>query len=134
MTSVAVADAHAVIWYAMGPGRRLGRRARLLFARAERGDATIYIPTLALIGIAEAVRRGTVRFDGGFGRWARALLASGPFVAADLTVDVMYEAESLYTIPERGDRLIAATARALGCPLVTRDPVFGKVPSLATIW
>lgn len=134
VTRVAVTDSHALIWYAMGPGRRLGRVAKTLFARAERGEATIYIPTLVLVEVAEAIRRGALRFEGGFSRWARALLASGRFVAADLTSDVVLEADGLYAIRERGDRLIAATAVHLECPLITRDPAFARVPSLATVW
>jgi PIN domain nuclease of toxin-antitoxin system len=144
VTRVAVTDSHALIWYAMGPGRRLGRAARALFARAERGQATIYVPTLVLVEIAEAIRRGALRFDlstaasakvdGGFSRWARALLASGSFTAADLTADVVVEADALYAIRERGDRLIAATAVHLDCPLITRDPALARVPSLATVW
>jgi len=134
MTRVAVTDSHALIWYAIGPGRRLGRAARALFARAERGEATIYVPTLVLVEIAEAIRRGAVRYHGGFSRWTQALLSSGRFVATDLTADVVLRAEGLYTIHERGDRLIAATAVHLECPLITRDPDLARVPSVTTVW
>ena len=144
VTRVAVTDSHALIWYAMGPGRRLGRAARALFARAERGEATIYVPTFVLVEVAEAIRRGGLRFDlstvasakvdAGFSRWARALLTSGGFAAADLTAAVVLEADGLYAIRERGDRLIAATAVHLECPLITRDPALARVPSLTTIW
>lgn len=133
MTRVAVTDSHALIWYAMGPGRKLGRNARALFARAARGEARIYVPALALVEVAEAVRRG-IRVEGGFSRWVRLLLSSGTFAVADLTLEVVLEAERLYAIPERGDRLMAATALAHDCPLVTRDPAFARVPSLKTVW
>jgi PIN domain nuclease of toxin-antitoxin system len=132
--SAAVTDSHALIWYAMGPHRKLGRRARSLFARAERGQATIYVPTLVLVEIAEAVRRGVLRCDGGFSRWAERLLSSGRFLAADLTSEIVLEAESLYVISERGDRLIAATAARLDVPLVTNDPAIARVPAIETIW
>jgi len=134
VTRVAVTDSHALIWYAMGPGRRLGRIARSLFARAERGEGTIYVPTLVLVEIAEAIRGGGLRFDGGFSRWLNGLLSSGHFVAADLDADVVIRAEGLYAIRERGDRLIAATAVHLGCPLISRDPALSRVPSLTTVW
>jgi PIN domain nuclease of toxin-antitoxin system len=132
--SVAVTDSQALIWYATGPTRKLGRRARNLFARAERGEATIYIPVLVLVEIAEAMRRGAVLSDFGFGRWSERLLASRRFSAVDLTPAVVVEAEALYAIPERGDRLIAATASHLACPLITNDPAISRVPGLATIW
>ena len=134
VTAAAVSDAHALIWYAWGPGRRLGRAARSHFARAERGHAIVYVPSLVLVEIAEATRRGAIRYNGGFSRWARAMLASGRFVAADLTADIVLAAEGLYGIPERGDRLIAATAVALQCPLITADAAFARIPSLTTLW
>ena len=133
MTQVAVTDAHALIWYSTGFERRIGRRGRAIFARADRGEATIYVPALTLVEVSEAVRRGAF-LDGGFSRWMRRLLASGRFAIADLTAEVILAAEELYAIPERGDRLIAATAIAHDCPLITRDPVFAGVASLTTVW
>jgi PIN domain nuclease of toxin-antitoxin system len=106
------------------PGRR----------RAERGQATIYVPVLVLVEVAEAIRGGTVRADGGYSRWAERLLGSAGFVAVDLTPAIVRAAEGLYTIPERGDRLIAATASHLECPLTTKDPVLARVPGLKTMW
>jgi PIN domain nuclease of toxin-antitoxin system len=134
VTDVAVADAHALVWYAVGPQRRLGRRARMLFERAERGQASIYVPVLVLVEIGEAFRRGAVRYEGGFSRWVTRLLGSGRFLAVDLTPAVVIEAESLYVIPERGDRLIAATAVHLDCPLITNDPAIASVPTVKTVW
>ena len=132
--AVAVTDSHALIWYAIGPHRKLPRRARALFQRADKGQATIYVPTLVLVDVAEAIRRGVIRCEGGFRRWAGRLLATGHFVAADLTADIVLEAEALYAIPERGDRLIAATAAHLDLPLISNDPAMGRIPSIRTIW
>ena len=95
--NVAVTDTHALIWYAAGPQRRLGRRARAVFDRAERGQAVIYIPALVLVELAEAMRRGIVRSDDGFSRWSEQLLGSRHFVVADLTAAVVREAEGLWS-------------------------------------
>jgi PIN domain nuclease of toxin-antitoxin system len=130
----AVTDTHALIWYAMGPGRRLGRQARARFARAESRQALIYVPVIVLVEVAEAIHRGVVRCDRGYRRWTDQLLGSGGFLAVDLTAAIVREAESLYAVPERGDRLIAATAVHLGYPLITKDPALAKLPALKTIW
>ena len=132
--SVAVTDTHALIWFALGPSRRLGRHARALFERAERRQATIFVPVLVLVELSEAIRRGTVRCEAGFSRWSAELLASGGFIAADLTKDAVFEAERLYGISERGDRLIAATAAALGFPLITSDSQMTRHAGVTTIW
>ena len=118
----------------MGPRRKLGRRARGLFERAERQLTTIYVPVLVLVETGEAIRRGTVRCEAGFTRWSSRLFAAGGFVAADLTLSIVLEAERLSGIPERGDRLIAATASTLGYPLITNDPEIARVTGLETIW
>lgn len=131
--AAAVVDTHALVWYSTGRTRRLGRRARALFDRACSGRATLHVPTTCLMEVGEAVRAGRIgvpRFDG----WLDGLLASGHFLAADLTVDVVRRAQTLYAIPERADRLIAATAAELDLPLVTRDPEIAKVAGLDLIW
>jgi hypothetical protein len=43
-------------------------------------------------------------------------------------------AHNLFAIPERGDRLIAATAVALDVPLITRDPEMAACANVALLW
>ena len=121
-TPYAVTDTHALIWAATGRLARLGRSARRYFKRADAGGAMIYIPTLAFVEFGESVRAGRVKLSVPFREWMDALLTKGSFQPYDLTVDVVRAAEGLYGILERGDRLIAATALVLDCPLITRDP------------
>ena len=134
VSRVAVTDTHALLWWSLGPLKKLGRQARNIFTLAESGQATIYIPVLAFVEIAEAMRRGAFPGAPAFSRWTAQVLAASNFLAADLTADVIVEADSLYSIPERGDRLIAATAVHLGYPLITRDPTLTNVYGLKTIW
>jgi hypothetical protein len=54
--------------------------------------------------VAQTIRRGVIRYDGGFSRWADRPFVSGRFVAADLTVAIVVKVEGLYAFPERGDR------------------------------
>jgi PIN domain nuclease of toxin-antitoxin system len=130
----AVTDTHALVWAATGRTDRLGRAARRYFQRAERGDVVIYVPAMAFVEFSEAVHAGRVKLDGSFSDWVDALLGAGPYVAYDLTLDVIRTAETLWGIPERGDRLIAATAKVLDCPLITRDPAIAAEGSVELLW
>lgn len=134
MTSLAVTDTHALLWAATGQTRKLGRAARALFQEVEAGRASLYVPTIVLIEIGEAVRRGIVSFPDGFERWTRQMFASGRYHPALLTVEIVLRAQSLYAIPERGDRLIAATAAELDCPLITKDSEIVGVAGIEIIW
>ncbi|MFN2602070.1 MAG: PIN domain-containing protein [Gemmatimonadaceae bacterium] len=126
---IAVTDTHALIWAATGKSRRLGRSARRYFALAEKraSNVVIYVPTIALVEIGEAVERNRISLKLPFGRWVESMFAAGPYIPADLTSDVVAVAHDLRAIPERRDRLIAASAIVLGCDLITRDPEIASV-------
>ncbi|NJD64920.1 MAG: type II toxin-antitoxin system VapC family toxin [Chloroflexi bacterium] len=129
-----VTDAHALIWYAEGRSRKLGRRARAIYAAAEAGRAVVYVPALALAEVLEAVRRGTFRPAVPVSQWLADIFSSGAFQFAALTREVIEAGERLYTIPERGDRLIAATAVALQLPLISRDPALAGAAEVELVW
>jgi PIN domain nuclease of toxin-antitoxin system len=128
-----VTDTHPLIWYAQSLPRKLGRRARRAFEKAEAGQVVIYVPSMVLVESLELVRRGMVKLRLAPQDWFAALFDTGGFVNVDLTRDVVLAAHELYAIPERSDRLIAATARSLGLPLITRDPAIGAA-GVEVVW
>lgn len=134
MTRIAVVDTHALIWYALGRRARLGRKAAAFVDRVEAGEAAAWIPAIALVELLEAAHRGVIRLAGGSDAWVQGLMGSGSFFVADLTAAVALRADTLHAIPERGDRLIAATAAHLGLPLVTRDPEIARAAGVALLW
>lgn len=134
MIEIAVTDTHALIWYAQSERRRLGSVARRIFDAADDKKAVVYVPTLALAEVGESIQKGNIRLALPFAVWAQRLLASNHFVPVDLTGDVVQRAQELYGIPERGDRLIAATAAHLGLPLITRDPEIAAAAGVDVVW
>lgn len=134
MADLAVTDTHALVWYGAGEHRRLGREALRLFQRADAGEAAIYVPTVSLVEVSELVHLGRIDLGRGFTAWMDDLLASGTYLPADLTAEIVGVAERLFSIPERGDRLIAATALRMEVPLLTRDPGIGRAAGVEVVW
>jgi PIN domain nuclease of toxin-antitoxin system len=133
MPEITATDTHALIWYAQEKWSLLGRQARRCFERADEGKGIIYVPTLCLVELSEAARAGALTLPGGFDAWTQGLLRSRRFIPVDLTVEIVTRSHSLFAIPERGDRLIAATAMDLDVPLITRDPEIAA-SGVAVIW
>jgi PIN domain nuclease of toxin-antitoxin system len=131
---VAVVDAHAMIWAVNAP-RRLGRRARAFFDSVERGERALYVPTMVLVELSEAHADGDFAFDGGrsFAAWLGAL-DRRRYIPVDLSPEIVMQSLGTITSLERGDRLIAATALHLDCPLISRDPAIAEHTGLSLIW
>jgi PIN domain nuclease of toxin-antitoxin system len=131
---LAVTDTHALVWAIDGNRKRLGKHARKLFDNADDGKGAIYIPALVLAELGEACHKDRVTLALPFEEWARAAFTSGKYHEAELTAEIIYVAQRLYAIAERGDRLIAATAVALDLPLITRDPEIASAAGVECLW
>lgn len=120
---LALLDTHALLWWFSDEMHRFGRQSRAFLGRVEEGDAVACVSTLSLVEMGEASRRGSIRLGMPFDAFV-ARLESTPsrYLVEPFTAAMARRAHDLYAIPERGDRLIAATALELGYPLVTRDP------------
>jgi PIN domain nuclease of toxin-antitoxin system len=134
VTGLAVTDTHGLLWFGAGNHQRLGRQALRFFQRVDAAQAVVYVPTIVLVEVCELAHLGRISLEGAFGDWELRLFESGNYVAVDLTREVVRVSESLFTIRERSDRLIAATAVHLGIPLITRDPDIGQAAGVDVIW
>lgn len=134
MTAIAVTDTHALIWYALGRWKKLGSSARAFFESADAGKAVVYVPAIVIVELLEADQRGVISLRGGAATWVDGLLRGGSFFDVPLTAAIALESRALYGIPERGDRLIAATAVHLGYPLITRDGEIARMAGIELLW
>ncbi len=133
--SALVTDTHAAIWH-FTQSPLLSPVARLAFNQAAQQGALVYLPTICLVEIIYLIEKGR------FTQQLWALLsqtlanpASG-LVSADLNPAVAQAVRQIprATVPEMPDRIIAATALALGLPLVTADTEIRNLTNITIIW
>jgi PIN domain nuclease of toxin-antitoxin system len=131
----AVLDTHALLWWLTGERRRIGRAAQRFLERMDSGMAIAVITTMSLVEVGEAVQRGRIRLAEPFTDFVDRLERTpARYRVAPLSAAIVRRAHDLFSIPERADRLIAATAIDLALPLVTRDPEIAEVSRCDLLW
>jgi PIN domain nuclease of toxin-antitoxin system len=132
---IAVTDTHALIWWITNQRRRLGRQANAFFDRVDEGRAVVCVPVMALVELDEAMADGDLTLGEPFPDFVRRLETTpSRYQVVSLTPEIALMAHELLQIPERGDRLIAATAATLGYPLITRDVEITRVIGADHLW
>jgi PIN domain nuclease of toxin-antitoxin system len=129
-----VTDTHPLIFVVTGKLNRLGRKARRIFQAAHEGKNVIVIPLSALEEAMRLNERQIVRFKLSFHRWAQEIDRAPNFQVQPYTLEILLEAVGLPSIRDPADRAIVATARHLGCPLITADEGIQDGGWVETVW
>lgn len=116
-----ILDTHAAIWLA--DGRPMSGEARSAIEVAAREADSIVVSAITAWEISLLVQRGRIRISMSVRDWLTALLNLPGVSVGVLTPDILIESNELPGEPPRdpADRILIATARSLGLPLVTRD-------------
>ena len=133
--SAIVADTHAIVWYFRSP-EKLASDASIAFDHAVNNGYPVHISAISIVEITYLVEKNRL-----------------PQVALDQLIENLADPDvglvvvpmyiliartlakiSRETVPEMGDRIIAATALYLGLPLVTKDHKIRNLDVIQTIW
>jgi PIN domain nuclease of toxin-antitoxin system len=129
-----VTDTHALIWY-LEDSSRLSPAANQAFEECERGTIVIYIPTICLVEIVYLQEKGRISADMKSQLDAALIAGNSGMILANLTYEIVTALATIPrdSVPDMPDRIIAATAKYLGLPLISRD---SRMPlsGVAIIW
>jgi PIN domain nuclease of toxin-antitoxin system len=130
----AVADTHTIVWYLFSD-HRLSSNARDAIEGAAASGDQVAFSAITLAEIVYLAEKGRIQST----TYSRLIAAIGAQDAV-LTVIAFDEAVAGYLhrvgrdqVPDMPDRIIAATALALGMPLISRDSKI-RLSGVSTIW
>jgi PIN domain nuclease of toxin-antitoxin system len=131
---VILLDTHVLVWMVSDSGQ-LSRDAARELRKAER-SGELAIASITLWELALLFQRGRLRTSGSIESSIRLILEKSRVQVIEITAEI---AALTTTFPESypkdpGDRLIGATARALGLTLITQDERILGSPLIRSIW
>lgn len=132
MVEAYVTDTHALVWY-MTDDSRLSGEAKRLFKKADDQECQIIIPCIVLFESVYLIEKRKIAIE--FEHFLSMLSLSRNYRIEPLCLPIIEEA---LNIPKAGvkdpwDRIIAATSKYLGTPLITRDRSLEKI-GIETVW
>jgi PIN domain nuclease of toxin-antitoxin system len=126
----ALLDTHAVLWAAEDDGR-LGAGARRFLSETPVGEAAV--ADISLLEIAMLAAKGRIRLAVPCATYLEGLIRNFPIVPID--AGIAAEAMDLKLAQaDPFDRVIVATARRHGVPLLTRDAAIRESGLVETFW
>lgn len=126
-----VADTQALFWLLID-SPRLSPAANAAFRLVEAGLAELWLPTIVLVELVHLARkqRLTIRLED----LVQDQRLGSVVHIAELDLPILREFELLEAPSEIHDRLIVASARILGAPLITSDIEIRAGGNIQIIW
>lgn len=126
-----VADTHALLWwFANSP--RISSRASEIFEKCENGENIIFIPSIVIAESLSIFDKKRISFN--FKNLLKKIHTSENFVLIALDYPILQKMVALKEVPELHDKIIVSTAKYLKLPIITKDKILQKLPSIKTIW
>lgn len=123
-------DTVTIVRYFTGSGK-LGHKARTILNMAHENEDTLLISVVSLMEILYLAERKRISLD--LAQTLALLAASKTYLVVDLSPDIIQVAATI-SFPELHDRLILATAKWLGTPIISSDSLFPQVSDIVVIW
>lgn len=128
-------DTHALLWWASGAHECLSAKA-LESIDSQVQDASILVSAISTWEIAVLQQKGRIALALDVSAWLQTLRLVPRIKIIDVDSEIAVASAQLpgdfHTDP--ADRMIVATARRLGIPLITADEKIRAYPHVMTVW
>ncbi len=132
-----VTDTHGLIWHLTDDDRKMGVLAKETFKEADHGICIIWIPTICLIEMIYLCEKPKQLISQAMVKnLLEQLKPDTSYRTVALTKEIVLASIKIprSLIPDMPDRIIAATALFLNCPLITLDNQISKYAAIDTVW
>lgn len=123
-----VTDTHAFVWYIHGT---LPELIDDIFKSAEKGESTLFIPTIVLAECLYLVENNRIHLD--FSNLLKRIEMGRNFIPTSFNFQLIRMLPEI-KVGELHDRIIVATAKILNAKLITRDREIRKAGVVEVIW
>lgn len=130
-----VADTHIMLW-GLSQSPRLSVAARTALQQAEAAQSPVYVSAISLVELRYLIEKGSF-VEQDYQICVQAL--NDPAIVLTLASLDLPVAHALAhipraVVPDMPDRIVAATAFALGLPLISADTEIRKLTNVPIIW
>lgn len=125
-----VTDTMAIVLYLSK--RKLPLGVKQLFQSADLGLMIITVPAFVAVEVSYLFAKG--RIDVSLAHLQQHMRQYPAYRFESLTLDIIEASAPMTDIPELHDRLIAATARLLGVPVISNDPDITASAFVEVVW
>ena len=130
-----VIDTHALLWWATGERRSLSTRANKAIQSAIKGGQ-LFVSSITAWELSMLVHRRRLSLSMDVSEWLKVLgqIEAVQFVPVDNDIAIRSNELPGDFHKDPADRIIVATARHLGVPLVTADEKIHGYPHVRVVW
>lgn len=135
-------DTHVLVWWVAGDVGKLSPEARSVLSLShhpvgpETADTSIIVSSVTALEIAQLEQRGRLTLTMEISVWLATVASIPGIVFVPVDNDIAVQSVQLPGTfhEDPADRIIVATARKYGAPLVTADRLIHAYPHVQTIW
>ena len=127
-----VLDTHALLWWALDPGQLSSTAQQVLSDMERRGG---FASAISIWELAIKVKRNKLQLPIGVDEFTRRIERSGVVQLVSVDAELWLRSVALpWDHADPADRVIVATALALGLPLLSKDAAIRGFPGLNALW